>query len=424
MKTRRDHFAASQAPVHRAKMTSFVVVLAIGLSALTSYGQTLMSDFKPEGTMRLQPSDVAVLERQEARRDLPCAVSRLKTELYWDFTFHTGFQVDVPVTELVGRANELTVLFRVVPQDRPDEPVYMTQRVHVPAIEEGSKGVKTFYGSFMLGEGKYHVDWLMRDQGARFCATFWDLETKLDSKDSQVREWIPKNLIQPVGEVFAEETPIPRTAGSALRHVSIIVSFDPPNPSSARLDDRDIESLVAMLRQIGRDPRIETYSIVACSLEAQQILYRQENTTRIDLRALGEALPTLKLGMIDAKQLASGNAPGQFATALIREHLNKEKPDALVVLGRKPGWGHGVSREALDSLGNPDTPAFYLSYAGEIHPGLSPSRDLISSIMKRLRGLEYQISQPKDLFNAWSKVISQIARTKQGGQAAMREQTN
>jgi hypothetical protein len=401
------------------RVKRLVLVLAAGISVCAGYGQELISELRPGGRIKLNQTDLEVLERGEPRHDLPCTVSQMKPELDWDFNFHTGYQVKIPLTALAGKGNQLTVLFRVIPQDRPGDLVYMTQKLRVPVIEEGSKGETMFAAPFALGEGKYHVDWLMRDQRERICSASWDLETRLNSKDVQLREGIPKTLVQPVEQLFAEEPPVLREPESHLPHVSIIVSFDPPEPSSAMLNDRDIVSLVAALRHIGRDPRVETSSIVACSLEAQQIIYQQDTTSRMHLQALGEALESLKLGMVDAKRLASSDGPGQFATDLIREHLKKEKPDALVVLGRKPGWGPGVSRQALESLGNSDIPVFYLSYSADLQLGMSPSRDLLSSIVKRLHGLEYQIYKPKDLFNTWSKVVSRIVRTKQAGQASL-----
>ena len=51
-----------------------------------------MSELKPGGSMRLDQTDLAVLERQESRNDLPCTVSQIKPELDWDFNFHTGYQ--------------------------------------------------------------------------------------------------------------------------------------------------------------------------------------------------------------------------------------------------------------------------------------------------------------------------------------------
>ncbi len=404
----------------RYRIARLAIVFAAGFAVCIGsvgfgYGQKLMSEIKPGGTMRLDPTDLAVLERQELRNDLPCDVSPVKPELEWDFSFHAGFHAGLPMSQLVGGGNVLTILFRVVPEDQAVDPVYMFQRIQIPAVEKASKGEKSFYGMFTVGEGKYHVDWLMRDQRGRVCAAFWDLEPRLNSKDTRLREWIPKASVQPIEPLFTDDPPVEPASKSGLPHVSVIVNFDPQDPSSTQLEDRDVESLVTILRRIGRDPRVQT-SIIACSLETQQIFY-QEDKSPIHLPALGEALKSVKFGMVDAKRLASGNSPGDFASDLIREHIKLEKPDALIVLGRKQASGAKVSKESLDALEDSTTPSFYFSYNTARQPPLA--QDPISSIIKRLRGLEYRLDRPKDLFNAWSEVILRIVQTKRDTQTSM-----
>src|ERR1051326_8075101 len=82
------------------EVTRLVVVLTAGLSACTGYSQTLIPELSPGGTMRLGQTDLAVLELKERRHDLPCTVSLIKPELDWDFTFHAGYQVEVPLLDL------------------------------------------------------------------------------------------------------------------------------------------------------------------------------------------------------------------------------------------------------------------------------------------------------------------------------------
>ncbi len=176
------------------------VVFSAGVPFSVGYGQTLVSELKPGSFLKLGPSDLSILGRQEVRNDLPCDVFQVKPELDWDFNFHAGFHGSIPMRQLAGDGNDLIILFRVVPEDRTSDPLYMFQRIHVPPIEKAAKGEKTFVGMFTLGEGKYHVDWMMRDQRGRVCAAFWDLETRLNSKDTQLREWVPKaSTVQPRG---------------------------------------------------------------------------------------------------------------------------------------------------------------------------------------------------------------------------------
>jgi hypothetical protein len=413
----RKRTAISNASGPWATLSRLFVVFGIGVTAAGGYGQRLIPDLKTGGTMKLRQTDFAVLEQREPRDDLPCTVSQIRPELSWDFTFHTGYRVAIRLSELADAGTDLTVLFRVFPEDHPDDPIYMVQRVRVPPVEEGRKGDGEFYGMFAVGEGRYHVDWLLRDQREHICATSWDLEMKLNSKDSQMRQWVPQALVQPRRTLFTEEPPVKRASEPGIPRISVIVNFDPADPSAVRLDERDVEEMAAILRRIARDSRVEVHSFIAWSLQTHQVVYQEENTRGVHLRALGEALRSLKLGLVDAKLLASSaNGPAQFAADFIREHLRYEKPDALVVLGRKTGWRTGVPRESLEPFEEFSLPAFYLGYNSE--ENLSLYGDPITSIIKRLHGVEYGLNRPKDFFNAWSEVVSRIVRAKQAAQAS------
>ncbi|MFN9085512.1 MAG: acetyltransferase, partial [Acidobacteriota bacterium] len=132
------------------------------------------------GPVRLFGTDMAVFEMREPRQDLPCQVVPTKSALVgFDLRFHAGFEVAVPLRELAGRENLLTILFRVAPLTDPDHPVYFLQKIRVPEIEEEAKGDASLYGAFDLGEGKYRVDWLMRDRAERVCSNFWEVEATL-----------------------------------------------------------------------------------------------------------------------------------------------------------------------------------------------------------------------------------------------------
>jgi hypothetical protein len=285
----------------------------------------------------------------------------------------------------------------------------MSQKVPVPPLDKGITGTGAIQGTFALGEGRYHVDWLMRDQRSRICANSWDLDAKLSPKDVQLKPWVQTTFVHPLHEtLFEEEPPVQRDAQSDLLKVDVIVNFAPQNPNSAVLDVNDLQGLVAILRRIASDPHIGEYSLVACSLQAPKILSRQENVSRIDFPAVGEALKSLQLGLIDAKQLSMKDGAAQFMARLVREQLSKQRADALIIVGPKLSGDVKLSRETLDSVETLDRPLFYLNYNAD--PTANPWRDFIGNVVKRKRGFEYSITHPKDLFNAWSDVVSRITR--------------
>src|SRR5439155_20479076 len=100
----------------------------------------------------------------------------------------------------------LTILFRVIPAKRSDEPVYLSHRHRVQLRKDEQGGDAALAGAFLIGAGRYHVDWLMRDLSERFCAGLWDIDAKLSSKDGALAKAVPQDLIRTAeANPFADE---------------------------------------------------------------------------------------------------------------------------------------------------------------------------------------------------------------------------
>src|SRR5215469_1913243 len=180
------------------RLRNKVLIPSAFLALTTAAGaQDLMPASGPGGAVRLFTSDAAILESQETRKDLPCTVTPVKAVLGFDLKFHTGYEVTVPLKELAGPENQLTMVFKVTPEGHADEPVYFSQHINVPAIEENAGGPAYLQGTIDVGEGKYHLDWLMRDRAERICSNNWDVDASLPSKDKQMALDITAGAVQP-----------------------------------------------------------------------------------------------------------------------------------------------------------------------------------------------------------------------------------
>ncbi len=378
----------------------------------------MMQGSGPAGTVRIFNTDSAILESQEPRKDLPCTVVPVKPVLGFDMRFHSGYEVSVPLKELAGSENLLTMVFRVSPSNRPDEPVYFSQRIAVPSIDENAKGDAFLQGLFDVGEGKYHVDWLVRDRSERVCSSYWDVDAELPAKDKQMTLAIAPNTIQTNDrEIFKEDGPVERTGREGPLNVKVLVNFAPQHADAATLQPLDASALVSILRSISREPRIGKFSVVAFNLQEQRVIYRVENASSIDFPALGQALETMKLGTVDVKRLSEKNGDTNFLAELITQELKKpDQPDAVIFAGPKAMLDEGVSPEALKEVGDPQYPVFYMNY--NLNPQVNPWRDAIGSAVKFFKGSEYTISRPRDLFFAWNEIMSRIVKSKLGRQVA------
>ena len=388
---------------------SLCLLLGAGLKA-----QLVMQGSGPGGLVRIFNTDSATLESQEVRKDLPCTVTPIKPILGFDLRFHAGYEVSIPLRDLAGSEDMLTMVFRVTSESHKDEPVYMSQRLGVPTIEEGSKGSAYLQGNFDVGEGSYHVDFLMRDRSERICSFYWDVEAELPSKDKQLVLMIPPAVVQAAEqELFKDEPPVEREQATGPLNVKVIVNFAPQNSRSATLQPLDVNALLSILRSISREPRIRKFSIVAFNMQEQRVIYRQENTDKIDFPGLGDALNSLNLGTVDLKRLSQKHGGTEFLTHLLTaEMTSKDHPDAVIFAGPKVMLDDSVSQDALNQIANVDYPVFYMNF--NLTPQANPWRDAIGSAVKHLKGFEYTITRPRDLWFAWTEIMTRITKFRLG----------
>lgn len=406
----------------RRRTRTFSLLAAWGGVLLACAGPALAQTLiQSEPGRALTGSDMAVLEAREPRDDLPCRVTPVKPAVGFDLKFHAGYEVAVPMRELAGLENLLTVIFRVAPENAPERAVYFSQKIRVPSIEPDAKGDAYLQGSFDLGEGVYQVDWLMRDRTERVCASFWRAEAVLTAKDRELALVLaPGTVAQADQDEFAEEPPVEKDYSGGPLSVKVLVNFAPQNSNAASLQPADTAALVSILRTIHRDPRISRYSVVAFNLQEQRILYRQEASDRIDFPAIGEALRGLQLGRVDFARLQNKNSDAEFLASLIQNEFKvrdgEPPPDGLIIAGPKVMLPSGIPTEALREVGETEYPVFYLNY--NLTPQLTPWRDTISQAVRYFKGAEFTISRPRELWSAVTEVVARIVKWKSGRRPA------
>ena len=231
---------------------AIVWFLTAGVLGLPAFAQVLVAPAGNRGAIRLHNTDLAVMEAGEERKDLPCLVVPEKPFLGFDLQFHSGYDISIPLEELAGNEDLLTIVFRVVPDGRAEAPTYFTQKIRVPAIEEEAKGDALLQGGFDVGVGKYKVDLLVRDRAERICSLSWDIEAKLPSKDAQIALTMGEGAIQPVESAqFREEPPATRTTEQDPLNLKILINFAPQKALASSLRPVDTAALADLASGTG-----------------------------------------------------------------------------------------------------------------------------------------------------------------------------
>lgn len=402
----------------RPRAIPFLVGPLCGLISLLAPLQAqsyVATDGQP---VRLGNSDMVILESQIVHKDLQCTVTPIDPTLGFDLRFHSGYDVTIPLKELIGEENQLTMLFRVTPtkprDDEPGEPQYFMQHVRVPKIAEGAGGDAALSGIFDLGEGKYHVDWLMRDRSDRVCSHYWDSEAILNDKDRQITlEMTPGAIETAHVEQFTEDPPVQRNLDRPL-NVKVMVNFAPQNPNSSRMRSFDTLGLVTLMRRLSREPRFGKFSVVAFNIAEQRVLYRQSSADRIDFPALGNAIRDVTPGVVSVKLLDNKRGEVEFLTDLIKKEMTAiDRPDALIFAGPKYNVENGTPDDELKPIaGGVDYPLFYLNY--NLSPQANPWRDSIGRAIRVFDGKEYTITKPRDLWFSVTEIVNRIVESSQG----------
>jgi hypothetical protein len=360
------------------------------------------------GSARLLVTDESVLDDQTVRRDLTCSVTPQKPALGFDLKFHSGYTVTIPYRELSSHSR-VTVVFRVTPVDQPEQRVHFFQRVGTGAIPAEAKGEGGFSGSFNLGEGSYRVDWLLRDQIGRMCSQFWQVKAELPVKNREMAAALPPGSIERTeSNPFVAEPPAPKQNSATLSPVKVLLNFAPAEPGATSFSDQDRAALLAILRNVARNPRIGDIALTVFNVEHRQVLYRQQEAGNIDFPKLGAALESFNAARIDMKAL------GEASTVFLRKLIEEETADqyaAMIFVGPPGDTGERPSSELLAAFKEVSCPLFYMNYNPA--PQKQPWPDVIARTVQSFRGRRYSIEEPRDLLTAWPDIIARLTAAKQ-----------
>ena len=401
----------------RSRQSACWIVSAWLFAPATALPQMLMHSLSSGGTVQLMGSDAAILDMGETRKDLPCIVTPVNPLLGFDLRFHSGYDILMPLRELAGDGDELTIIFRVTPAAEKDSPSYFISKYNVPSIEADAKGDAYLQGGFDIGEGDYHVDWMMRDRVERVCSSSWDIKAALQPKDQGMKLPIAPAVVEASErEFFKEEPPVARVEPEKALKVKVLINFAPQQDAASTMLPIDTSALVSILRNISREPMICKFSVVAFNMNEQRIVYRQDDADQIDFPEMGRALGSIRLGMIDYRKLTDKHGASDFLAKLISDELASNTSDAVIFAGPKIMLEDSFPAENLNELSGIRFPVFYMNY--NLTPIQNPWRDMIGTVVKKLKGYEYTISRPRDLWTSWSDIMGRIVKMKLVAQPA------
>src|SRR6266496_2385141 len=115
---------------------------------------------------------------------LKCDVSPLRPTLNFSLRFQAGYLVRVPMSQYLGAGHSWAVFTRITP-DPSGQPVYMGDRLGIPEVPKTKVEVE-FGGIYLVGEGRYRVDWKLLDDSGRVCRKQWTFEARRNKNERRL----------------------------------------------------------------------------------------------------------------------------------------------------------------------------------------------------------------------------------------------
>jgi hypothetical protein len=366
-------------------------ILTAGLLVVPGmFAQTLVEP------ARVPPALAAVFTANPVEQQLRCEVTPVQPALDFRFRFQAGYSVNVPMEQYLGPKHGWAIFTRVTPPDGKPA-AYLTARVRLPDVPPTKVKIDTF-GGFLVGPGRYHVEWALYDDQDRVCRKDWNIEAKLTHGERNVKLDIPPATVADFGGNGLPPQTRARDDAPPFR-LTILLHAAPISPHRTQLRINDRILLMSTLASLAGTVPALSVRLAVFNLDKQSILFNQEDFTLASLGRVAQALNNMELDAIDYHTLQNPTGHIDLLSDLINHELVSPKPsDAVVFLGPASRYIDKMPPAAVDAAAA-KLRFFYFQYRPlRMRGPMLP--DSITQAIERVKGRLIHITSPGEFANA------------------------
>lgn len=369
-------------------MAGLVAVPLIGVPGMLA--QTLIEPAKASAQL------VGAFTVNPVEDLLRCEVTPVQPALDFRFRFQTGYSINVPMDQYYGPNHAWVIATRVtLPNGKPA--AYLVARVHLPDVPATKIKVNMF-GGFLVGAGRYHVEWAMYDDTDRVCRKEWNIEAKLKHGEHNVTPDIPPGI---VGDFSGRGLPEQTRAhdDAAPFRLTILLHAVPSSPRRTSLRNNDRILLMSTLASLAGSVPALSVRLAVFNLDKQRVVFNQEDFKLESLGRVAQALNDMELDAVDYRTLQNPTGHIDLLSDLINRELASPKPsDAVVFLGPASRYVDQIPSSAVDAAAS-KLRFFYFQYRPlRMRGPMLP--DSITNAVERVKGRLIHITSPADFANA------------------------
>ena len=218
-----------------------------------------------------------LFDQPDHSKHLGCEVMPMRPHLNYAFRFVSGYMGVLPMKPYQGPGHRFAVIARVTPDGSDAKPSFLAQFFQVPPVPPKNGAKFELDGAFFVGEGRYTVDWVLRDRDGRTCRHSWRIEARVPARDRELAISIAPGTVAPIRYEPWFGVPKERLdhAGEPLR-LTVLLHVTPLSMRRNKLHPYDETMLLSsVLTLLQRSPFTEI-KLVAFNLDQQKEIFRQE----------------------------------------------------------------------------------------------------------------------------------------------------
>lgn len=344
------------------------------------------------------------LDHPELAQALKCEVTVIKPALNFSFRFQAGYIASVPLKQYAGPGHAWVLVSKIT-SDAPDaKPVYLVTNASLPDIpktnQQGEIG-----GGYLLGEGRYDVEWTLFDDAKRVCQKRWNIKVALTAGERKVKTVMPPGTIQELslrGSTYSS----PAKDDTRPIRLTIFLHAAPLFPRRTKLRPGDALVLLSGLSSLLERVPSPSVRLVVFNMDQQKVLFRHQNFALESLDQVAQSINGLELGLVDYQLLKNRKSSAAFLAELINKELTEpDRAEVVLFLGPASRFSDKVTQPRPDEKGS--APFFFhfkfqlpSRRAGDSFP------DTISQTIGKLKGKTIVVYTPGD----FAKAIDQMER--------------
>ena len=335
-------------------------------------------------------------------KQLHCEVIPMKPTLNFGFRFQTGYFARVPMNQYAGDGHTWGIVTKVTPATGNAKPFYLASRINLPKIPKTNIHFE-LGGGYMVGEGRYKVEFLLFDEQGRVCRKTWQMAAQLTRADRAVRLSIPKNTVTDYSLHGLPPAAIQTDDAKAIR-LTVLLHVAPISMRRTTMRSSDRMTLLSSLSTLLEHVPTRSVRFVAFNLEQQKEIFHSEQFARSSIDEVAKSIDELELGLVDIKVLQNRRGPVELLSEMLEHEAAAGDPSEVVLfLGPGTRFFDKLPQASLE----PATAASARFMFFQLHPlfrgGNPPPAnfpDSISQTISRLKGKTVHIRTPGDLARA------------------------